>query len=76
MIKIDDGIPVPVVRKRGPLTKWPFADLQIGQSFASHKKKPSEASLRTQAYSAGTGPKVHRRHGDRGQPPGYSSLED
>lgn len=54
MIKIDTDVPMPVRRRgRPPEAKWPFADLEIGQSFASHKKKPTEGSIRSMASKAG-----------------------
>lgn len=54
MAKIETGIPIPDRRKGRPKeSKWPFSDMAVGDSFASLKKSPTEASFRSLASKMG-----------------------
>lgn len=60
MIKIDKGIPAPTARSGGPNARYPWNDLEVGDSFLMPvgKKFPCGSAVH---YQKRTGAKIVRR---------------
>lgn len=63
--KIERGVAVPAARKR--ITRYPFAEMEIGDSFLAPVQKATSAASAARIYGRINGRKlVARREGDDG----------
>ena len=54
-IEIESGIPIPGMRGRRPIRCYPFADLEVGQSFLATDRNVSQMSATACYFSNKTG---------------------